>query len=344
MAEKKLRFAALIRVSTEKQERQGESLRTQTTQIEASVKALGGKIVARYGGQEHGTAGWERKELDRILVDATKKKRTFDAVVVADASRWSRDNAKSKAGLETFRKAGVRFFSLTSEHDLFDPQAILFLGMSAEIGEYQARTQKHKSLLNRIERAKRGIPTGGKYPFGRSWDKTKERWIVDAEKKAMIEDVAARYLAGEALTDLSREVGMNNANLTKILRERSGTEWKLRFRAADLNLDETVILTIPPLLDERTLKRIRHRLKANRTYVRSGGRAVNDYLLSGRVFCAECGYSMFGQTNHGTRRYYRHAHTERARTCKYTDPTPWVRAGASSCGGIVRHDGKSCPG
>ena len=36
----KLGFAPLVRVSTEQQERMGESLRTQKGQIEAAVKAL----------------------------------------------------------------------------------------------------------------------------------------------------------------------------------------------------------------------------------------------------------------------------------------------------------------
>ena len=39
---KSLEFAPLVRVSTERQEKQGESLNTQRTQLEASVERLGG--------------------------------------------------------------------------------------------------------------------------------------------------------------------------------------------------------------------------------------------------------------------------------------------------------------
>src|SRR4051794_22600888 len=53
-----LRFAAFIRVSTEQQEKQGESLRTQRTQNEKDVGLLGGNSIAWYGGQEHGTPGY----------------------------------------------------------------------------------------------------------------------------------------------------------------------------------------------------------------------------------------------------------------------------------------------
>ena len=53
-----LRFAPLIRVSTEGQEKKSESLRTQTTQIKQYVKSLGGIIPEhcwKYSGQEHAT-------------------------------------------------------------------------------------------------------------------------------------------------------------------------------------------------------------------------------------------------------------------------------------------------
>lgn len=322
---KSLRFAALIRVSTEKQERQGESLRTQSTQIERAVKSLGGVVATRYAGQEHATAGWERQQLDKLLEDAAKARRPFDAVMVADASRWSRDNVRSETGLEHLRDKGVRFFVLTTEYDLFNAEARLFLALTATIGAYHARSQKQKSLLNRIERAKRGIPTGGKVPFGRRFDKATGKWSIDPNAQALAYDVGERYLAGEALPKLAREYGINHSNLCKILRERCGSDWKIRFKAADLNIDETVTIRVPPLLPEKMIKAIRPRLQANRTYLH--GSPKYDYLLSGRVFCAECGYAMFGQTNHGLISYYRHAHTERARTCSLS-PRPWVRADA----------------
>ena len=64
MNSQQLRFTALVRVSTEKQEQQGESLRLQRKNNTRDVERLGGRVVAWYGGQEHATAGWERKETD----------------------------------------------------------------------------------------------------------------------------------------------------------------------------------------------------------------------------------------------------------------------------------------
>ena len=171
--------------------------------------------------------------------------------------------------------------------------------------------------------AQRGLPTCGKLPFGRVYDKKTGALTVDPEKLAIIQNVAQRYLRGEPLPKLAREYGMNHSNLHKILTKRCGSTWAIRFRAKDLSVDETVELTVPSLLPEKTIRAVRQRVEANKTY--QHGNPKHRYLFSGFIFCGQCGYNMFGQMNHDKRRYYRHAHTSRARACSL-DPRPWVRA------------------
>lgn len=321
---KPLRFAALIRVSTESQAKQGESLRTQAGQIERAVESLGGVLVEKYAGQEHATAGWEREQLNKLLEDAQKPKRPFDAVVVADPSRWSRDNVASEKGLLALRDNGVKFFVLLTEYDLFEPQALLFLGLNSLIGAFQAKTQKQKSMLNRIERIKRGIPAVGNMPFGRTFDHSAGKWIVDGGKQAMVRDVAKRYLAGESLRKMAEEYDINHSHLIEVLRDRSGDKWTVKFRAKDLNIDETVVIPVPRLLPEKTIKAISEQLQANRTYVPNVPTKYN-YLLRGKVFCEKCGAMLTGASEaHGRFLYYRHG-SYLAEKCPLK-PRPRVRA------------------
>ena len=206
MSDKPLRFAPLVRVSTESQERMGESLRTQKAQIEQAVKALHGTLIPdpwRYSGQEHATPGFERKRFDQLLKDAQRG--LFDAVIVVDPSRWSRDNVKSGQGLQILRDAGIRFFAGQIEHDLFDPNAELFLGMTTQINQYVAKIQAQKSMRNRIARASRGIPTAGKLPYGRTFDRATETWGIDKEKQKKIAWAAEQYLKGEQLPKLAQD-------------------------------------------------------------------------------------------------------------------------------------------
>ncbi len=314
-----LRFAALVRVSTEKQEQQGESLRTQRNSIDRSVAHLGGRIVQWYGGQEHATPGWEKVEVDRLLADAQKKK--FDAVIVAFASRWSRDNAKSKEGLEVFRKQGIRLFIGATETDLFKPTDRFIMGMHAEVGEFLALEQTRLSLENRIERARRGVPSVGRIPYGRIYDKKTGQLSIDPNKQQRIQEMAKRYLDGEPLPALAKAYGLSRVTAYETLRNASGDSWTLRFSSKELNIDETVLIPVPRLLDQRTIKAVHQRMEANRTHLR--GHPKHDYLLGGRVFCGECGYVMRGGTCNGFV-YYRHSE-DGAKHCSLR-PRPMVPA------------------
>jgi DNA invertase Pin-like site-specific DNA recombinase len=316
-----MRFAPLIRVSTEKQKEKGESLRTQTEQIRQYVKSLGGEIPDncwQYSGQEHATPEYERQLLEKLLRDSGNDK--FDAVIVADASRWSRDNLKSKEGLNVLRNNGTRFYVGTMEYDLFNPEHCFILGMSAEIGEFQSRTQSLKSIINRINRAKRNIPTSGNLPFGRTYDKKTGQWGLDPEKVKIVEKSAERYLDGVTLQEIGRLAGVYFTNIWKILHYKSGTEWKVRFRNQKLNIDEEVTLTVPALLDEETIKAIHRKGAANKSY--GHGHIKNQYLLSRVIFCNQCGFRLMGQTNQAGKPYYHHP-----RYRKHQCPiTKWVPA------------------
>jgi len=317
------RFAALRRVSNEQKEKKGESLRIQKTDIEKYVKELGGDIVAWYGGQEHATPGYEKKEIDRLLNDALKKK--FEAVIVTDADRWSRDNTKSSEGLDILKRNGIKFFTGMKEWDLYKPEDYLFLGMSAVMGQFYAGNQKLKSLRSRIHRAKRGIPTCGKEPYGRKFDKDIGKWVIIKEAQAKIETIAKRYLAGEKLPELAEEFDMNHSNLHKVLTKRCGSLWEIEFNSEDLKIHEKVEMKIPPLLPDNIITAIVKKADANRTYLHGHGRAKYQYLLGRMVFCKHCGYALSGQANdNGQRRYYRHAHSKHKKECNLSKT--WINA------------------
>ena len=319
-----LKFAALTRVSTEKQEKKGESLNTQKESIKKDASIIGGDIVEWYGGKhEHATPGYERRELDRLLDDAQRKPEKFNAVIVFHADRWSRDNVKSTEGLDIFRINEIRFFTGAVEHDLFDPDDCFYLEMSATVGKYHARHQAKNSIINRINRAKQNIPSNGKLPYGRTYSK-EHGWGLDQKCKELIENVAKRYLNGESIKEIAEEYKMTRSYLYRILNQRSGNTWRINFNSKALRIKEEVTLTIPPLLDEKLINEVKAKSVANRTY--QHGQIKNRYLLGRMIFCAHCGYALIGQTNaHGIMRY-RHTPYQRTKQCNRPNWHSSVRA------------------
>ncbi|MEX0980648.1 MAG: recombinase family protein [Bacteroidales bacterium] len=312
-----IRFAPLIRVSTEDQEKRGESLRTQRTQIIEYVKNLGGTIPEtcwKYSGQESATADKERKLLAQLLQDSSRD--IYDAIICVDPSRWSRNNEKSKQGLEIMRNNGIRFFAGLMEYDLFDPTQMLFLGMSVEIGEYQASIQAVKSIQNRIERAKRGCPSSGKIPYGRVFDKKTETWTIDPVKHEIIKQAAKRYINGEQIKSIALSLNVPYYQLFRNLKDNCGGVFPQRFRYK--NIDETVVSSIPALLDDQTIKQIHEQKEKNKTSQNYGkGNRKYDFLLSGYVFCARCGHRHAIYRNYRGFQYYRHIKGKNNNDCTF---------------------------
>lgn len=195
-----LRFAPIIRVSTEIQEKKGESLAIQKKMIEQDVKHMGGVIPKHcwsYTGQERATPNEERKKFQQMLSDSDKN--LFDAVIVYDIFRWSRDSETSKKGLSLLRKNGISFFVRTMEYNLFNPDHLYMLGINVESGEHQAGSMAKRSIEGRIKKAKRGYWTAGSLPTGRTFDKKTGKWGIKAEVKKKIERAAKMYLEGHSL-------------------------------------------------------------------------------------------------------------------------------------------------
>jgi DNA invertase Pin-like site-specific DNA recombinase len=310
----KLRFAPIIRVSTEQQEDKGESLAVQRKQIKQYVDMTGGVIPDncwQYVGQEHATPTHERKKLDQLLRDSSKDK--FDAVMVVDASRWSRDNKKSKEGLEIFKRNGIRFFAGAMEFDLFDPNHELMIGITSEINEWQAKQQTLKAALSTIERLQQGRPAVGKLPFGRTWSEEKG-WGIDPDKKQMIQQIAKRYLKGESLGDMAKEYDRNYSGLLRTLKNKCGDRWEVSYKIKKLNIDTTVQVPVPRLLPEKTIEAIHRKVDKNKTY---HGTKKSKYLLSKYIYCAACGYHITTIDQRG-KRYYRHPYHKSARKCPHT--------------------------
>jgi len=300
-SKKPLSFAPLVRVSTEKQEKRGESLNTQRNQLERAINTLGGKVYDWYAGQEHATPNQERHILEQLMRDATDLK--FDAVIVADISRWSRDNGKSKEYVRVLKDHAIRIFVGTKELNLFNPTQSFMLGMSVEVAEFFAGEQAYKSIINRIDQARKGYPSCGKVPYGRIFDKQAGKWKVDEEARSKIEEIARVYLQEDIqFIELGKRFGMNPTNINKLLKRRCGDKWVQRFQNKNCGIDETIEIDIPRLLPEEVIHKIRAKSEARRTWDHASQKY--HYLFSRIIFDKGTGYALSGLPTRG-KRFYR---------------------------------------
>jgi DNA invertase Pin-like site-specific DNA recombinase len=328
---KNTRAVGYCRTSTEAQ-RDNTSIANQKATIERFAAAQGWRLVRHYTDEARSGSKIEgREQFQQMMRDAAGGGQ-FDVVVVYDLTRFGRDGMDVLESARTLaREYGVHVVDTKGQFDTRDRSRTLSNFVTAGMTEDERLRILERTKKGKIEWARRThAPVTTKRPFGRVWKRTGRKgsegvWVLDLEKKAMVEDCARRYLAGEQLPKLAKEYGVNHSNLCKVLRERCGPVWVQHVRCRELGIDETIETPVPSLLDDKTIRAVRDRLKANRTYLHKPPKSVHGYLLSGRIFCGHCGYGLFGQTNPNRKRYYRHTHTSRKRECPL-HPRPWVRA------------------
>lgn len=160
-----VRGASFRRVSTEEQKEYGNSLSSQLSRIKGVAERSGIKLIADYGGAEHAMPGYERAEFNRMIDDAVAGK--FDAIFVADISRWSRDTVASEQAVRRLKKCRIRLFIGDSEYDLRSRTAQLMLTMATKNSEGETNDRIDQSAFSRIELAAKGFVTSGHPPFGR---------------------------------------------------------------------------------------------------------------------------------------------------------------------------------
>ena len=175
--------------------------------------------------------------------------------------------------------------------------------MQIQVAEYYAQTRSYKGTLNKIHRAKRGLPTSGKLPYGRTFDKKTEKWGVDPEKKKLLQKAAKLYLNGGSFFSVGKKVNIAPARLMTLLKHRSGDSWEIHFNIPRFKIDEKIIIKVPRLLPEKTIKAIHERAESNKTWTH--GKYKNENLLSRFVFCGHCKAALSVHQGNGYR-YYTH--------------------------------------
>ncbi|MBW1732524.1 MAG: recombinase family protein [Deltaproteobacteria bacterium] len=301
-----LKAAGYVRVSTPGQAQEGESLSTQRKAIKDYCKAQRWRLVDIYA--DEGVSGGSvkgRLGLERVFEGAEKG--LFNVVVVHRLSRLGRNARDLLNNVDRLDKFGIGFRSIKESIDFSSAYGKAMLTMLAAIAELEREIIKETMLENRIERARRGVPTAGRLPFARSYDRETGKWTLDEEKAALLKQAAQEFLAGGSMRDISeklrKEYGLplSYNSLINVLTERSGEKWEVIF-----NGHEPIVYSVPRILEDETIEAIKQRLAHNR---RANRVDVKKYVLSGYVRCAECGKMLTGQTQKRASKdfeYYRH--------------------------------------
>lgn len=320
---KQLRAVGYCRTSGEAQ-RDNTSIPTQKQSIERLAGYQNWKFLKHYVDEcKSGSKIAGRNDFQKMMRDAATEK--FDILVVYDITRFGRDGFDILDSARTLsRDFNVHVVAANGGYDTRSKNNTLANFAAAGMSQYERERIVERLNAGKIAVAQKGIPTNGRVPWGRTFDKTTGKWGLDKAKQKTIERIAKRYLKGDPLPHLAAEFGIPYVTLHKVLMSRCGTEWIINYKNMAEGTDSPITFTVPALLPAATIKAIRKRADANR--VRPKASPTPRYLLTGHVYCAGCGYKLT-PTGSGPRNlfYYRHGMRCEARKCDVR-PRPFVRA------------------
>jgi DNA invertase Pin-like site-specific DNA recombinase len=299
----KLVFALLIRVSSQQQDEIGHSLETQREVLTADVESLGGEVYRIYGGVESAYKKGDRPILEELLTDS--KLKLFNAVIVTELSRLSRNTEKAIILYEHFKKNDLKLFIGTQEFNPNSAEHKLMFSILSAINEHQSSMISEKAIAVKKSRAALGFPSTGEVPYGRKCVniKTKDTipvWELIPEKKN-IADLIFNYYVNENMSyyAISKLIGLHHRTIRGILNEFAGEDWSLEIE------NKTYPIKVPALFTEEQINKIQN---AKLLHISSPGKAPDNksHVLAGFVKCMNCGKKMYSGQNSRGNRYYKH--------------------------------------
>jgi DNA invertase Pin-like site-specific DNA recombinase len=304
-------YAALARVSSEKSEKQGESLANQKAFISNGVKALGGdltrNIIWDFCDQEHtmsDRASHERKLLKGLMDEVETGQARFQASILQYLDRIGRNKKPFDALIELLQEHDVMLYVGTQPIDLDNEADGLNVGMQKEFSHYWARRSLRASLDGKIAKARKGEYVQGMM-YGRYRDRDdRTKWRAAPIMRKKLERAVAQLDRGESFRSVAEKAGLEWTNLYKGLRRAGsvikcslGSEAFKKYSRLKGNGFEYEVAVEPLVRDEEMLKPVLARIDANAKRFGMKPRADKDkhrvdFTLKGLVRCGRCNYVM----------------------------------------------------
>ena len=214
----KTRVAGYIRVSQERQARNGYGLEAQETDIRRFAEYKGWQPVELY--REEGVSGYKRDRpaLERLVADA--KAGQFHTVIFPSIDRTGR-SVKDVIEIDTeLRAAGVSIVFLREGIDTSTPTGQLFRNIMASVAEFEGRLIYERLSKGKRRKKANGGYTGGWLPYGYWRDEDGTVKVVQKEAK-VVKRIFEWAIEGKGLRWSARRLNENGRQ------PRKGGSWRV---------------------------------------------------------------------------------------------------------------------
>jgi site-specific DNA recombinase len=309
-----------IRVSTQEQADNPEgSIRNQKDRLEQMVQLKNlqenfGEIKGVFIDEAKSGKDTNRPELRRMLKEIESGE--INLVMASELSRISRNIQDFAKIWNLMKDRGCSFLSLRENFDTTTAAGEMVLYTLANLSQFERRQVSERVSANFLARAKRGLSNGGNTPPGLKVVVDKPGYLeIDEEEAPVVRKCFEYFLAEETLAATAKRLNRENYQLKG---KMSGGKPRLKHFSVE-NLYR--MLTNPAvaglksytengkthrvkavwraIVSEDVFNEVAQKLKANKHFKKGYSKKRYPYILSGLVYCLECGDKLTGKSAHG---------------------------------------------
>lgn len=286
-----MRGVIYARYSSEKQRE--ESIIGQVRDCEEFARRQGIEIVGVYKDEAISARTDRRPSFQKMIHDSVSG--SFDCIIVWKGDRFSRNRGDAATYKAQLKKRGIRVL-YAMEPNVDGPEAVLFEGINEAYAEFYSA-----ELAVKISRGLRENVIAGKYNGGRptfGFDVVDSRLVIN-EKEAKVVRLVYDLYANQGLSipkiiDRLKSIGAVNKNGKPFCHATLYGMLKRELYLGIKRMGDVVNSeTVAPIVDVETFRKAEARLALN-LRMRSSFRTGEKFLLSGKLFCGECGARMNG--------------------------------------------------
>ncbi len=319
--------AIYCRVSTDDQAQHGYSILDQLHSCRQRLLSLNCTDIKEYIDDGYSGEFLERPALEQLRNDL--RKGFIQNVMVYDPDRLSRNLTNQLILAEEIEKFGAKILFITGDYDA-SPEGRLFFSMRGAISAFEKAKIRERSMRGKRAKLLSGKPIFSHPPFGYTCDRKNQQYTIIPEEAEVVREIFRRYidnhysfraLACDLKTDgiVNRKGNPFSASVlhSMIANEMyAGTKWAFKTyqktvaqrkrKVFQRDQSEWISIAIPAIIDQNTFAKASTVRMQNKVLAKRN--AKHEYLLSGLIRCAACGYAMRGvtypQRNKKEYRYY----------------------------------------
>lgn len=306
--------ALYARYSSDNQ--RSESITAQMRAMEEYCQRNNILVVARYTDEAKSGTNDRRESFQQMIEDS--KKHEFDIVLVHKLDRFARDRYDSIVYQRILKKNGVTLYSVLENLD-DSPESIILQSVLEGMNQYYSENLARETRKGLKENALQCKHTGGKPPYGFNVDKETKLLVINEEEAETVRLIFYMYARGYGYTSILKVLnekgvftrsGKNfrKENLydmftnpkykgTYVYNRRSSKSAKgTRNNHSYKDPSEMIVIEggCPQIIDNDTFQAVAKRINEHKHFIGKEYGSRLSHLLTGKIFCGECGKSMSG--------------------------------------------------